>query len=87
MRAVRSHRIVLGAVAAPAAAQSLEILGYAGVLGEWELAGTVTPNGSRAKEFAGPVKLTHVGVCTQDGPEVKNGEMRVQLSGSSSSSR
>lgn len=75
-----------GVVAAPAGAQPLEILGYAGVLGEWELVGTVTPNGSRTKEFAGPVKLTHVGVCTQDGPEVKNGEMRVQLSGSSWSS-
>ena len=76
---------ILGAVATPAASQPLEILGYAGVLGEWELAGTATPNGSRLKEFAGPLKITHVGVCTQDGPEVKNGEMRFQLSGSSSS--
>lgn len=77
----------LAVVATPAASQSVEILGYAGVLGEWELAGTLAPNGSRAKEFAGPLKITHVGVCTQDGPEVKNGEMRFQLSGSASSSR
>jgi len=27
--------------------------------------------------------MTHVGVCTQDGPEVKEGEMRLQLSSSS----
>jgi hypothetical protein len=74
--------IVLGALAAPAAARSLEVIGYAGVLGEWELIGTVTPQASGAKSFAGPLKLTHVGVCTQDGPEVKNGEMRFALSGS-----
>jgi hypothetical protein len=73
--------MVLGALAAPAA-HSLELIGYAGVLGEWELTGIVTPNASGAKSFAGPLKLTHVGVCTQDGPEVKSGEMRFALSGS-----
>ena len=78
---------VVGVFVVPAKAQPLEILGYAGQLGEWELTGTVTPNTSRGKEFTGPLKLTHVGVCTQDGPEVKNGELRFQLFGSSSSSR
>jgi hypothetical protein len=71
------------ALAAPAAAQPLEVVGYAGVLGEWELVGTVTPQASGAKAFAGPLKLTHVGVCTQDGPEVKDGQMRFQLSAGS----
>ena len=55
MMAKRSHRraaaaraIVIGlsALAAPAMAQSLEVHGHAGFLGEWELVGTVTPNGS-----------------------------------------
>jgi hypothetical protein len=73
------------AIAAPAAAQQIEILGYAGVLGEWELVGTATSEGSRVKKYSGPVKLTHIGVCTQDGPEVKAGEVRFQLSGASSS--
>ena len=77
--------VVLSTIATPATGQSLEILGYAGVLGEWELTGTVTPKGSFAREFAGPLKIAHVGVCTQDGPEVKNGEIRFQLSGASSS--
>ena len=44
----------------------------------------MTPKGSRLKEFTGPLKITHVGLCTQDGPEVKAGELRFQLSGSSS---
>ena len=77
--------IALGALATPAQGQSLQVLGHAGYLGEWELTATVTSMASsRIKEFTGPLKLTHVGICTQDGPEVKTGEIRFQLSGSSS---
>jgi len=73
--------IVLSVLSVPAQAQSLEVIGYAGVLGEWELTGTVTENASRrAGEFTGPVTLTHVGICTQDGPERKIGEIRLQMS-------
>ena len=76
--------ILLGALATPANAQSLQVLGYAGVLGEWELTGNVTGKASgRTKDYSGPVTMKHVGVCTQDGPEQKTGEMRIQLSGSS----
>ena len=72
--------VMLGALAAPASAQSLEVFGYAGVLGEWELTATVTENASRrTKDFSGPVTMTHVGLCTQDGPEKKTGEIRLQL--------
>ena len=75
--------IMLGALATPAQAQSRQVIGYAGVLGEWELAATVTETASRrAGEFSGPVTMTHVGICTQDGPEEKTGELRFQLSSS-----
>lgn len=74
--------VMLGAVVAPASAQALEVFGYAGVLGEWELTATVMENTSRrTKEFSGPVTMTHVGLCTQDGPEEKSGEIRLQLWG------
>ena len=77
--------IVLGALATPARAQSLQVIGYAGVLGEWELTATATQMASRrTKEFSGPLTMKHVGVCTQDGPEEKTGEMRFQISASSS---
>ena len=33
-----------------------------------------------AKEFFGPLTMTHVGLCTRDGAVEKNGEMRVSLS-------
>jgi hypothetical protein len=77
--------IVLGALTTTARAQSLQVTGHAGVLGEWELNATVTPTVSqRNKEFFGPLTMKHVGLCTQDGPEEKTGEMRIQISGSSS---
>ena len=78
--------IVLGALTTPAQAQSLQVIGYAGYLGEWELTATVARNGSssRTKEYSGPLTMTHVGMCTQDGPDTKSGEMRFQISGWSS---
>ena len=77
--------IVLGALATPAGAQSFQVIGYSGYLGEWELTATVTENVSgRTNEYSGPLTMKHVGLCTQDGPEEKTGEMRLQISASSS---
>ena len=73
--------IAVGILATPACAQSLQVIGYSGYLGEWELTATVTEKiSSRAKEYSGPLTMKHVGVCTQDGPEEKTGEMRFQIS-------
>jgi hypothetical protein len=73
---------VLGALSAPAQAEPRQILGYAGVLGEWELAATVREETLRwARKFSGPLTMKHVGICTQDGPEEKTGEIRLQISG------
>jgi hypothetical protein len=74
---------VLGALATPAGAESLEVLGYAGVLGEWELTASVTGN-DNTKAYSGPLTMTHVGICTVDGPEEKKGEITFRLSESSS---
>jgi hypothetical protein len=61
------------------------LLGYAGVLGEWELTATVTQDASqRTDEFSGPLTMRHVGLCSQDGPEEKTGEIRLRLPGPSS---
>jgi hypothetical protein len=78
--------IMLGALATPAGAtQPLEVIGYSGYLGEWELTATVTETtpGSTA-EYSGPLTMKHVGICTQDGPEEKTGALRFQMSTSSS---
>ena len=79
--------IALGALAAPAQGESrqgesLEVSGYAGVLGEWELVATVVTEraSQRTREYAGPLTMKHVGWCTQEGPEEKTGEIRLQIS-------
>lgn len=85
MSAVRARvaLIVLGALATPAAAAPREVVGYIGVLGEWELTATVAETASgQTGELSGPATMTHVGICTQDGPERKSGEIRVKLSAS-----
>jgi hypothetical protein len=72
--------LVLCLSAAPAAADSLQIVGYSGVLGEWELTATVSDDGPiTPKKYSGPFSMKHVGLCTQDGPEEKSGEIRVQM--------
>jgi hypothetical protein len=77
--------LVSGALAAPAQAKSLQLVGYAGVLGEWELTATVTENARLlSSEFSGPLSMKHIGICTQDGPEEKTGEIRFQISALSS---
>ena len=77
--------LALGALAVPASAQSLQVIGYSGYLGEWELTATVTEKTRLwSKEFSGPLSMKHVGICTQDGPEEKTGEIRFQISALSS---
>ncbi len=77
--------IVLSALASPASAESLQVVGYAGVLGEWELTATVTETSRLwSKEFSGPLSMKHTGICTQDGPEERTGEIRFQISALSS---
>jgi len=72
--------VVLGILPTLASAQSLRVVGYSGYLGEWELTATVTETASGAKkEYSGPLTMRHVGLCTQDGPEEKTGEMRFRI--------
>src|SRR5690242_4714253 len=75
--------VALTGLKSMANAETLEVTGYAGVLGEWELTARVTTSSSGTKEYAGPVKMRHVGYCTQDGPEERAGQIRVSMSGSS----
>jgi hypothetical protein len=71
----------LGAFAASAEAKSLQVLGYAGPLGEWELTATVMEAAQLwSNEFSGQLSMKHVGICTQDGPEQKTGEIRFHIS-------
>jgi hypothetical protein len=77
--------ILLGGLATPAGAQSLQLTGYSGYLGEWELTATVVENASgKTREYSGPLTMKHVGICAQDGPEERAGEISLKMSASSS---
>jgi hypothetical protein len=66
-------------VRVPSGPQSLDITGYSGRLGEWELTAALART-DNADQLAGPLTMRHVGICTIEGPEERNGEMRVRLS-------
>lgn len=73
-------------VASPALANppEMEIIGQAGILGEWELTGRAVVRAALGgREYSGPIHLKHSGICTTDGPETKSGEIRFRVSGSS----
>jgi hypothetical protein len=73
--------LALALLATPADAEPVEAFGYMGHLGEWELSATLSPTGSPwSKQLSGSLVLKHVGICTQDGPEQKTGELRLQIS-------
>ena len=77
--------LFLGALSGLAQAEPRRVVGYAGVLGEWELTATVNEKKHWwSKEFSGPLSMKHVGLCTRDGPEERTGEIRFQISAYSS---
>jgi hypothetical protein len=85
--AVRALLFLLVSSALPALAQAepRRVLGYAGVLGEWELTATVSEKRHWwSREYSGPLSMKHVGICTLDGPEEKAGQIRFQISALSS---
>ena len=76
--------LILSSIAV-ARAEPLQIHGTTGYVGEYELSGSVSEqelNGK--KEFSGPLTVRHVGLCTHDGPKETVGEIRFELSKSSS---
>jgi hypothetical protein len=74
--------VLASLLATPWLAHALELTGQAGVLGEWELTATVTPTAGK-QEYAGPITLTHTGICSADGPETRTGDIKLQLAGTS----
>jgi hypothetical protein len=79
-----SFLLILSTIAA-ARAEPLQIHGTTGYVSEYELSGSVSEqelNGK--KEFSGPLTVRHVGLCTHDGPKETVGEIRFELSKSSS---
>jgi hypothetical protein len=77
MRTAALCAVVVMWLAGPAAAQTREVAGQFGVLGEWDLTSTVTKQ--TAGHWAGSARMRHVGYCTVDGPEEKTGDLQLTL--------
>ncbi len=62
--------VSVSALAASAAvAQSMQIHGVTGYLGEYDLSADVSGEASSGmQELSGPLKIKHVGLCSHDGP-------------------
>ena len=77
--------LILSILAVPARAEPLQIRGMTGYAGEYELSGSVSEqNLNGKKEFSGPLTVRHVGLCTRDGPKETIGQIRFELTKSSS---
>jgi hypothetical protein len=69
-------------------ARSLQVTGTAGYLSEWEVNGTITEKmSSGGNVFSGPLIWKHVGLCSANGPEEKQGEIKFQSDRSGSISQ
>jgi hypothetical protein len=64
--------------------RSFDVTGVMGNIGEWEVTAALARNGD-TREFSGPMKVTHIGLCSQDGPLEKTGELEIKLARLSSS--
>jgi len=74
--------LALNVLVTSANADSLQIVGYSGHLGEWELTAAVTEESSSAdKRYSGALLMKHVGLCTQEGPEEKTGKISIRMPG------
>lgn len=77
--------LLIAILSASADAQSLQVNGKFGYLGEYELSAKVAAQASNGKkEFSGPMIVKHVGLCTHDGPDQKDGQIRLQFTDATS---
>lgn len=69
-----------GLALAPAQARTLQIVGTAGYLSEWEIKASADPDAAGA-DHSGPIAWKHVGLCTANGPVEKSGNIKFRISG------
>ena len=72
--------LLIAALVTHARAQSLEVKGKFGYLGEYELFATVSPQSPGVQHrLIGPMTVRHVGLCTHNGPNESRGEITLQF--------
>jgi hypothetical protein len=79
MRAIVTVMLICASEAA--LAQSYPASGQIGYLQEWEIKGSLAKTSTRSgAEYAGPVTLRHVGLCSVNGVEEKAGVVQLKVS-------
>ena len=72
----------LGLAPGAVEARSLQIVGTAGYLSEWEVKASVADDTSAPSgELSGPISWKHTGLCTVTGPVEKSGDIKFRISG------
>jgi hypothetical protein len=75
--------ILLTIFGASAHAQSLQLDGKFGYLGEYELTAEVAAPASN-KEFSGRMTVRHVGLCSHSGPNEMDGQIKLRFTDATS---
>ncbi len=73
--------LLLVMLGVPARAESLQLSGKFGYLSEFELSARLAAPAPNAAELSGPMTITHVGLCTHDGPQQVQGQIRLRFAG------
>jgi hypothetical protein len=86
MRALLFASSISAGSAGSALGQSYSAYGQIGYLQEWEMKGSLakTASGTGA-DYAGPIILRHVGLCSANGVEEKSGTLKLKVSSRTSS--
>ena len=80
-RALAAAGAILVGTAGAALAQSYSAKGQIGYLQEWEMQGSLARTASHfSTDYAGPVTLRHVGLCSINGVEEKSGTLELKVS-------
>ena len=73
--------LLLAMLGVSARAEPLQLAGKFGYLSEFELSARLAAPAPNAKELSGPMTITHVGLCTHDGPQQQQGLIKLQIAG------
>lgn len=73
--------LLLVMLGASARAEPLQLSGKFGYLSEFELSAQLSTPAPNATELSGPMTITHVGLCTHDGPQQVQGQIRLRFAG------
>jgi hypothetical protein len=63
----------------PAQSRTLQIVGTAGYLSEWEI--KASADQAAEGDMRGPISWKHIGLCAVNGPVEKSGDIKLKISG------